>query len=110
MSLFRPSGRWPGPATCLVALVLAGSAALAQPVPAARHEHRHGQGQPPAVTRSSPAAGTGTGTAAPVPDAAPSAFSTYRPFADAPPTDWRGANDQVGRIGGWRAYAKEARP
>lgn len=31
----------------------------------------------------------------------------YRPLPDEPVQDWRGANDQVGRIGGWRAYAQE---
>jgi hypothetical protein len=37
-----------------------------------------------------------------------SAFDGYRGFADAKPVPWREANDNVGRIGGWRAYAREA--
>lgn len=37
-----------------------------------------------------------------------SALSTHRPFDEAPPLPWREANDAVGRIGGWRAYAREA--
>lgn len=37
-----------------------------------------------------------------------SAFVGYRGFEDAPPVPWREANDNVGRIGGWRAYAREA--
>lgn len=39
-----------------------------------------------------------------------SALAGYRrgAAADAPPQDWRAANDQVERIGGWRAYAREA--
>ncbi len=37
-----------------------------------------------------------------------SAFEGYRRYADEPVTPWKAANDQVGRIGGWRTYAKEA--
>lgn len=39
-----------------------------------------------------------------------SAFEGYRSFKDEPVGSWREANDTVGRIGGWREYAKEARP
>lgn len=31
-----------------------------------------------------------------------------RPTAQLPPGGWREANDTVARIGGWRAYAREA--
>ncbi len=31
----------------------------------------------------------------------------YRVLPDEPLQDWRAANDQVGRIGGWRTYAQE---
>jgi hypothetical protein len=37
-----------------------------------------------------------------------SAFADYRRLADPPPADWKGANQTVERIGGWRAYAREA--
>ncbi len=37
-----------------------------------------------------------------------SAFEGYRPFADQEVAPWKQANDEVGRIGGWRAYAREA--
>ena len=37
-----------------------------------------------------------------------SAISTYQPYIDQPVQSWRDANDRVGRIGGWRAYAKES--
>ena len=38
-----------------------------------------------------------------------SAFSGYKPLsAETPPLSWREANDTVERIGGWRAYAREA--
>lgn len=37
-----------------------------------------------------------------------SVFSTYRPHVDTPVGDWRAANEAVNRIGGWRAYGREA--
>ena len=37
-----------------------------------------------------------------------SAFSTYRPHVDTPVGDWRAANEAVNRVGGWRAYGREA--
>lgn len=37
-----------------------------------------------------------------------SAFVGYRRYAEAAPTGWKDANDTVARIGGWRAYAREA--
>jgi hypothetical protein len=38
-----------------------------------------------------------------------SALSAYKPFAaESPAVAWRDANDAVLRIGGWRAYAREA--
>lgn len=37
-----------------------------------------------------------------------SAFAQFRRIGDAKPVAWREANDAVARIGGWRAYAREA--
>ncbi len=37
-----------------------------------------------------------------------STLEGYQPFADEKRASWREANDNVGRIGGWRAYANEA--
>jgi hypothetical protein len=37
-----------------------------------------------------------------------SALEGYRPFADQEVAPWKESNDNVGRIGGWRAYAREA--
>lgn len=34
----------------------------------------------------------------------------YEPYSDQKLIPWREANDNVGRIGGWREYAREARP
>lgn len=38
-----------------------------------------------------------------------SSFAHYRKFSEEKPIAWREANDTVGRIGGWRTYAREAR-
>ena len=61
-------------------------------------------------------AAVSTATAQPAPPPAPaaasavyqSALSGYRSYADQPVQSWREANDRVGRIGGWKAYAKES--
>ena len=37
-----------------------------------------------------------------------SALADYRRLADDKPVAWKEANDTVHRIGGWRAYAREA--
>jgi hypothetical protein len=37
-----------------------------------------------------------------------SAFKDYRRYADEPVTSWTSSNDVVGKIGGWRAYARES--
>jgi hypothetical protein len=37
-----------------------------------------------------------------------SSFATYQAFSEQEVKAWRESNDNVGRIGGWRAYAKEA--
>lgn len=38
-----------------------------------------------------------------------SAFTSYEPYQEQKVQSWRQANDKVGEIGGWRAYAKEMR-
>lgn len=37
-----------------------------------------------------------------------SPFADYRVLGDEAVGNWRAANDEVGRIGGWREYAREA--
>ena len=37
-----------------------------------------------------------------------SVFSSYRPLGDSPLRDWKEVNQEVNRIGGWRAYTREA--
>lgn len=39
-----------------------------------------------------------------------STFTGYRAYTEQAVGSWRDANDEVGRIGGWRAYAREAAP
>lgn len=59
----------------------------------------------------------GTVIAAPDPTAADSPappaqykspFKDYRPLGEDKRIPWRAANDEVGRIGGWRVYLREA--
>jgi hypothetical protein len=45
---------------------------------------------------------------APAPGEYRSALDGYQPFTDTKAVPWKESNDTVGRIGGWRAYAKEA--
>jgi len=39
-----------------------------------------------------------------------SPFRDYRPLGDDKRTPWRDANDEVGKIGGWRVYLRESMP
>lgn len=52
---------------------------------------------------------TSAAPAAPTPLTYKSALENYQPYKDQPVESWREANDNVGRIGGWRVYANEAR-
>ena len=47
-------------------------------------------------------------TAATPPTKYLSPFADYRPLGEDKNTAWKDANDTVGKIGGWRAYAREA--
>ena len=58
--------------------------------------HLNAQTEPPAV----PPAAT------PVPYK--SAFEGYQAYSDDKMTNWKAANDEVARIGGWREYARQA--
>ena len=46
--------------------------------------------------------------AAPAPTPYKSAFEGYQAYSDDPMVNWKAANDDVARIGGWREYAKQA--
>lgn len=71
-----------------VGLTAAGAVAQGSPAPAARDPADPRAEAPPLVHRSP--------------------FATYRVFTGDGPGSWRGANDEVARIGGWKAYAREA--
>ena len=75
--------------------VMLASASHAQPGPTAPAPAS--QASCPAPAR--PAAKFGAGA---------SAFDGYKPYTDEPPGNWKAANDNVARIGGWREYAKQA--
>jgi len=80
--------------TLRTAVVTAGFCAIASPA----------LGEAPAGTMHR---NPGDPAAATPPAAYVSPFAGYRPFAHGSPAPWRGVNDEVGRIGGWKAYARE---
>ena len=46
--------------------------------------------------------------AAAAPTSYKSAFEGYQAYSDDPMVNWKAANDDMARIGGWREYAKQA--
>ena len=65
-----------------------------------------------AAAVAQPTAGSGRpdpmDSRAPVPPAVhQSPFANYRPFTAEVPGPWKAVNDEVGRIGGWKVYARE---
>lgn len=63
----------------------------------------------PAFAQTASSVSQTTGPAAQVELTYRSTFDAYQRFTDEKVGSWRDANDTVGRIGGWRSYAKEAR-
>ena len=65
-----------------------------------------------AMTEMKPAAAPTTAVAPATPSSSPlryqSVFARYQSYRDEKTGSWREANETVDRIGGWRAYAKEA--
>ena len=80
-------------ASSLVLLSALPALVLAQAVPASA--------TPPAAPASSAAASR------PAPPEYRSAFEGYQPYTDEKMRSWKEANDNVGRIGGWRNYSRE---
>jgi hypothetical protein len=80
------------PAACIGALLAAASVAVAQTAP----------------TPSTPKRDPLNAAEAVPPIQHRSAIANYRRHAEQPVGSWREANDTVTRIGGWRAYAREA--
>ena len=60
---------------------------------------------PEAATAATPVAPVNTSTS---PLRYESVFARYQSYRDEKTGSWREANETVDRIGGWRAYAKEA--
>lgn len=63
-----------------------------------------------AQSMASPSQGTAPAAAATQPTAPVfrSAFEGYQPYTEQKMAPWKEANDNVGQIGGWREYAREA--
>lgn len=96
ISLRRRPPALPGLSALLTLTALTTLAHAAHAAHAAPAAHAAGQPDPLNAQASSPSL------------AWRSAFEHYRAWADSPPLSWRDANAQVERIGGWRAYAREA--
>lgn len=97
--MYRISSRWLLPAVCTLTLGYAQAQATA-PTPQAM----------PARALTPDAARPGpTDALAAVPAVIyRSSLASYRRLSAEPGVPWREANETVGRIGGWRAYAREA--
>ena len=97
MASLIPPPRWL-PACALIVAAWATAPAIAQPRPPAPAA--------PTATRADP-----LDARAEVPMLVhESPFLRYRRLGADQPMNWREANDTVGRIGGWRTYAREAQP
>lgn len=84
--MVRPLLHWLVPATFLLGM----GGAYAQTAPrTVKHDPLNAQAVVPALVHTS-------------------SFAAYRRHAEAAPIAWKEANDTVARIGGWRAYAREA--
>ena len=86
----RMPARWPAVSSALLALTV--SAQTPATAPAA-----------PATTASVPVAQTQA-----TPGQYRSALEGYQPYSENKMVPWKEANDTVGKVGGWRVYAKEA--
>ena len=64
----------------------------------------------PVPAAPAPASSASVATAQPTPSALPyaSAFEGYQTFSEEKVRPWKESNTTVEKIGGWRAYAKEA--
>lgn len=79
----------PSALSCLLLMTLLAAQARAQSPAASRPDPLDPRAQVPSVRYES-------------------SFAQFRRIGDDKPVAWREANDAVARIGGWRAYAREA--
>jgi hypothetical protein len=88
--MFRISMHWRFPVFLLAAVTLAAAAGAQTTTPPAQaSDPANPQAAVPRAVHSS-------------------AFAGYRRHAEPAPIAWKDANDTVTRVGGWRAYAREA--
>lgn len=86
-------------ATVLLAMGANAASAESQPIPPTAASRPATGVRPTSATAPAAAASGSAGYR--------SAFEGYRGFGEQPVESWREANDLVGRIGGWQAYARE---
>lgn len=110
--MFHPMlARWLAVSTGLLALTVSAQTPAAPPARAAASA---AAAEPAAKPTTPPATAAATAASAPVeraqavPGAYRSALEGYQPYSEDKMVPWREANDTVGKVGGWRAYAKEA--
>lgn len=68
----------------------------------------HPQNAPQTNQTSSRLDGPLDADAAAAPTPYDSAFKRYRPYKEEEVRSWQAVNEEVGRIGGWQTYAREA--
>ena len=110
--MFRPMlARWLAVSTGLLTLAASAQTPAAPParaaVPAAAAASAAKPAAPPASAAATVAPAPVARTPAP-PGEYRSALEGYQPYSENQMVPWKEANDTVGKIGGWRAYAKEA--
>jgi hypothetical protein len=110
--MFQPMlARWLAVSTGLLTLAASAQTPAAPPARATTPAAAAASAAKPATP---PASAAPTGTLAPVartqtaPGGYRSALEGYQPYSEEKIVPWREANDTVGKVGGWRAYAKEA--
>ncbi len=110
--MFQPMlARWLAVSTGLLTLAASAQTSAAPPARVSAPATAAASEAKPATP---PASAAATGTLAPVtrtqtaPGGYRSALEGYQPYSEEKIVPWREANDTVGKIGGWRAYAKEA--
>ena len=91
----------PGRSLSQVSIVIVSALLVLGTLMPAQAQHKSEESQP-AVTEPSPAAPRLS-----VPEYR-SPLSAYKPYAESDSPGWKQLNDQVGEIGGWRVYAREA--
>lgn len=85
------------------------TSALALAVPALGQSSHGGHAKESATSTAAPNPSVTAPPSGPSPVTGfESAFQNYRSFSEEPLKSWSEANEQVGEIGGWRAYAREA--